>query len=653
MWRLALSSLILAPALILAQEQDSETNIPDSLGSFDLEELAEVRVTMASRVPERAFGAAAAVHVVTPEDIRRTGATSVAEALRIVPGLNVARLNSQNWAISSRGFNDSFANKLQVLIDGRSVYTPLYSGVYWDVQDLVLEDIDRIEVVRGPGAALWGANAVNGVINIVTKPASETQGGLVSGGTGTVYRGSGTVRYGGQLGKNGYYRTYLKAYDREDFESATGQEIPDGGQMVRGGFRADWVPSSINSMTFQGDLYKGDNGSYDDGRVAGGNLLGRWTRYFSEDSEAQLQGYYDRTERTVPMFTEYRTTLDLDFQHRFPLGDHQSIIWGLGYRITRDNTFGSPTLQFTPQRSTDHLRSILVQDKIALIDTRLELTIGSKFEINDYTGLEVQPNVRLSWRPTERQSYWAAVGRAVRSPSRAETAINAETSVPASFAAPPGTTALLLGSPLVTSEELIAYDIGARWRVGEKLHLDVAAFYNDYDKIRSSTTGTPFVSFTPAPHPVIPLHANNRAEGETYGGELAATWEVLDWWRLMGSYSLLQMHLRNLAGLGDSTLEPDAGNSPQQQFHLRSYMNLTSKLDLDSALYFVDELPTQSVPSYVRWDLRLGWRPRHDLEVSVAAQNLLDNRHPEFGNNSLVQPSMVERSYHLKVSWQF
>lgn len=614
---------------------------------MSLEQLMNVEVTSVSKHAEKLSEAPAAIYVITQEDLRRSGATTIADALRMVPGMDVAQINGSEWAISSRGFNSRFADKLQVLIDGESVYTPLFSGVYWDTLDTMMEDIDRIEVIRGPGASLWGANAVNGVINIITKSAKDTQGGLAVGGGGSHERGFGGIRYGGKISDTAYYRVYAKYTDRSELTSVTGTNALDGVNLLRGGFRADWDANDLNSLTFQGDAYEGQSAS---GAIAnlfdvnGGNLLGRWKHTFSATSEMTLQTYYVREEREFDVLNTRRNTADVDFQHSFALGDRQRITWGGGYRFTSDKNIGTLTLSFAPPRSSDHLRQVFLQDDITLVEDRLHFITGSKLEYNDYTGLEVQPNGRLLWTPNSKNTVWASVARAVRSPSRADSGVQALSPVA------PGVFAGFFGNPDFDSEKLVAYELGYRVQPHEKVALDVTTFYNDYSNLRSVTPGTPFVS---GANLIVPFTANNNMAGETYGGEISANWQVLPEWRLNAGYSLLQMHLRHGLGTGDSTLEAAAADNPQQQFHILSYIDLPWHLQFDTAAYYVDSLPGQGVANYVRLDLRLGWRPTPNFEASVVVQNLLDHRHPEYGNDLLVTPAQVERGIYGKLTWRF
>ncbi|MCP5005924.1 MAG: TonB-dependent receptor plug domain-containing protein, partial [Planctomycetes bacterium] len=421
--------LLLTPVLTL------DVLAKNDLTSLSLEDLMNIKVTSVSKRPQKLIDAASAIYVITQEDIRRSGATNIPDALRRVPGIQVAHINMNTWAITSRGLNSFLSNKLLVLMDGRSVYTPLFSGVYWDVQDTLLEDIDRIEVIRGPGASLWGDNAVNGVINIITKQAGDTQGGLLSTGYGNEQQGFGNLRYGNKIGNDAYFRVYSKYFNRDNAVDASGKKTNDSWHAQRGGFRIDWDIKKQDSLTVQGDIYDSKFGETaatvsltspfsntinDDSKFAGWNVLTRWKHTFSEYSNFELQLYYDQTERESIKLREDRDTYDFDFQHRFKFGERQDVVWGLGYRLTHDNIRNSFDFSFNPDSRSMSLYSGFVHDEITLIEDKLRLTVGSKLSYNVFTGLEVQPNARLLWKPCERHSTWLSFSRAVRTPSRAE-----------------------------------------------------------------------------------------------------------------------------------------------------------------------------------------------------------------------------------------
>lgn len=626
----------------------SEEEEINYLKKLSIESLLQMEVTSVSKKAEKLSSAAAAVFVITNEDIRRSGATSIPEALRMVPGLEVSRIDANKWAITSRGFNGRFANKLLVLIDGRSVYTPLYSGVYWDAQDIMIEDLDRIEVIRGPGATLWGANAVNGVINIIRKHAKDTQGGLVTAGAGTEERGFGSIRYGGRTEDNTCYRVYAKYFNRDEAVFTSGDDSTDDWNALKGGFRIDRQVWGNDSLTLQGDIYNVNSGDRLTVPIPpmtvnekidskGLNIIGRWKRTLSDISNLAMQVYYDRTDYSSEIAEEIRDTLDMDFQHQFPLGERHGIIWGFGYRFTRDNIENSPSVIFTPDRRHDDIWSAFLQDDIYFLHNKLRLTVGSKFEHNDYTGFEIQPNIRLIWTPEMSYSLWASVSRAVRTPCRGEIDVLTYVRVPS-----PPVTLPTYGNSDFKSEDLIAYELGYRIRPFVPLSVDIAAFYNDYDNLRT-------FEFTG-----IQLNGDNKMEGSTFGVELAVDWRVMDTWRLAAAYTFLQMQLHVYGDSRDMFSEGAEGENPHHQFSLRSSMDLLENLELDFWARYVDNLPTQDVGSYVSLDIRLGWKPRNNLELSVVGQNLLDSQRPEFIPEIVnTTPTEVERGVYGKITWNF
>src|SRR5213594_1026880 len=592
-------------------------NVPD-VTAMSMEDLMNMQVTSVSKRSQKVADAAAAIFVLTQEDIRRSGATSIPEALRLVPGLEVARIDQNKWAIGSRGFNGRFDNKLLVLIDGRSVYTPLFSGVYWNVQDVMLEDVDRIEVIRGPGATLWGANAVDGVINVITKKAKATQSAIVTAGAGTEERAAGGVRYGSKLGDNTYYRAYTKYFDWRPSVYPSGITAHDGWDAMRGGFRADWTPAGANSLTLQGDVYRSrfdetltvaslsapySNTFPNDGKYSGGNILGRWN-HTSEGSSMSLQMYYDNTTITDhSLFGDHQNVFDIDFQHGFHVGDSQQFVWGLGYRSIRDKNDPSFTVSLDPNRVTLNQFSAFLQDEISLVDNRLQITLGSKLERNKFTGIEIEPNARLLWNLTPNQSIWTAVSRAIRTPALTEEGLRLNSAV-----IPPGTPSnpaplpavvAVFGSHQFKSEDLLAYELGYRVQATSNLSFDIATFYNNYSNLRTAEPGTPFVEGSPAPTDiVIPLVAANKMSGGTYGVELFADWKVVPKWRLAGSYSYLQMNIHKNSDSLDPTPDNPNGSSPRHQWYLRSSIDLPKHFEQDTTLRFVDHLPSLGLPSY-------------------------------------------------------
>lgn len=626
---------------------------------LSLQQLMNIEVVSAAKRPEPYREAATAIQVITGDDIRRSGATSIPEALRLADNLDVAQKGSHNWAISARGFNTDSANKLLVLMDGRSVYTPLFSGVFWDQQDYLLHDIDRIEVISGPGGTLWGANAVNGVINIISKSAKDTQGVYVEGGGGTTLRGFGGVRYGGTLASNVYFRVYGKYFDRDNEVFPNGDDAADSWRMGQGGFRLDAEPSAQNKFTLQGDFYAGDEGISTGGsaKVNGNNVLGRWSHVFSEGSDMSLQLYYDRTHLNDPIpanafapagtLVDDLDTADVEFQHHFGLGERHQIVWGLGYRFTHDAVQNAPALAFEPAMLEQNLFSGFGQDEIALRDD-LAFTLGTKIEHNDYTGFELEPNVRLAWTLTERQTVWAAVSRAIRAPSRVDRDIRLPTP-----AASPLVDNLLVGGANFRSETVIAYELGYRTRIGSSVSASVATFFNDYDHIRSTSASPPPAVFG------LPLFYENNLEGNTYGVELSANYQLLEWWRLHGSYDFLEEDIHVKPGQSDFNNALNETADPKHQFSLRSSMDLLRNWEFDVALRWVDSLryndvgTPATVPDYFELDARLGWRPVKNLELSIVGQNLLHDHHLEYVIASPNPREEIVRSVYGKITWSF
>lgn len=639
---------------------------PADLENLTLEQLVNVQVTSVSKKETGLFTAPAAIYVISQEDIHRSGMSTIPELLRMVPGLEVARVDANHWAISARGFNDQYANKLLVLVDGRSVYSPAFGGVFWNVQDLPLDDIERIEVIRGPGAALWGANAVNGVINIISKNAKDTQGGLATVTYGTENQPVTTVRYGGQLATNLFYRVYVKYFNRDHFSTTTGQDAGDGWDAVRSGFRMDWSPTVENNFTLQGDYYTMNAGEMVDETTltppyanrmnltdydTGENVLGRWTHKFSDTSQLNVQMYYDHSEQGDSSVVIKNDTFDFDLQHRFGLGTRQDIVWGGGYRYLATQTSQDFYVALIPPDDYQQLLSAFVQNDITVVRDRLHLTVGSKFEQNDITGFDVQPSVRLAWTPTEHQTVWAAVSRAVRTPSNLERNIQLNYAASQPPVGPPVLVAFY-GNPNLESEVLTAYELGYRIKPIERLSFDLAVFYNDYDQLITPVQGTPYFEPTPTPgHLVVPsVYQNSSSVQQTYGGELLGEWSATDRLKLTASYTFIQTHL---------TPNVTVDSNPQNQFQLHSYLNLPQHIGLDAAVYYVDQitapLGTGSVriPSYVRVDLGATWRPTKSLELGVYGQNLLDGSHVEFTSYKTTAITEIPRSVMGRITWRF
>ncbi|MES9813870.1 MAG: TonB-dependent receptor [Candidatus Thiodiazotropha sp.] len=655
--RAALISLILTCLPVFADDSNDAHEL-ERLKSLSIDDLLELTVTSATRKAQPLSNAASAIYVITQEDIRRSGVSQLPELLRMVPGLHVAKIDSSKWAISARGFNGRYANKLLVLMDGRSLYTPLYSGVYWDVQDTVLEDIERIEVIRGPGATLWGANAVNGVINIITKSSMNTDGGLLSVSGGNNEPGSATIRISGNTDNDSRYRAYLKTFRRNGAVFFDGGEAEDHWDGERLGFRSDSIISEADHFTIQGDLYNGSAGQNnfspfpppsgsmekDTAETSGGNLITRWTRRLSTDSNMSLQLYYDRTNRKNATLREGRDTFDLDFQNDFLFGERHAIVWGAGYRTSRDEVRSPSTSVLTLGHTTnrDNIISAFIQDDIGLVGDRLNLILGAKFERNDYTGSELQPNIRMIWTPDEFSTYWAAASRAVRTPSRIETDVNIQIGP-----------IFVSGNSEFDAEKLLAYELGYRTQAIPNFSLDIATFYNEYDDLTT-------FELLPPPFPGSTLiRLDNRMSGKSYGLELVANWAVTDHWQIKMSHAWLQVDLQNDSTSNDTTSAETTDITPEHQTQLRSQLDLPHQIEFDTSLYYVDKIPNSDITGYTRLDMRLGWRPSPSLEVALSLQNLLDDKHPEFIEFSGfagpigLKSTQVERSALLQLEWKF
>jgi iron complex outermembrane recepter protein len=653
---------------------DTKTNTFSSatLADMSIEQLVDVEVvslTSLFKKETKLEQAPAAAAVVSPDDIRRLGITMLPEALRMVPGMDVARISSHEWAVSARGFNAQFANKLLILMDGRTIYGPAYGGVNWGMQDMMMEDLERIEVIRGPGATLWGANAVNGVVNILSKSARDTQGLLASATGGSEDQPGVAVRYGGKLATNLYYRVYGKYFDRDGLVTSDGADAQDDWTSAQGGMRMDWEPNERDRLTLQGSFYNDyvhdnetivdlNNASYAmtnqlaKNHDVGGNALARWTHDFSKLSSLTVQAYYDYFQQAQVHTLETRHTFDFDAQHRFQLGERNDIIWGLGYHFTMDefpDTFPEAFyLSWVPPERQDHLYSAFVQDEIALVPGRFSVTIGSKFEHNDYTGFEIQPSVRLLWTPSEKQTVLAAVSRAVRTPSRYETGARVNYSVTPITDPPFLGLNRLSGNADADSEELLAYELGYRIEPIKSLSFDIAGFFNQYDNLLRFVPGSNYVQ---GPVMVYPQTVQNAGSAETYGTEVSAQWKVTERWRLLAGYSWLHVNLHP----NDRAFQ---GN-PAHQFQLRSYLDLPGNLELNGAVYYVDQqvaeagLGTATIAAYVRLDLGLIWRPTKSLEMGVWGQNLLDNQHPEFPSQKSTVQTEIPRSVLGRITWKF
>jgi iron complex outermembrane receptor protein len=603
------------------------------LADLSLEELVNVEVTSVSRRSERLADAPASIFVINAEDIRRSGATSIADALRIAPNLNVARIDSRSYAISARGFNNAIGNKLLVLIDGRTVYSPLFSGVFWDQQDVMLEDVERIEVISGPGATQWGSNAVNGVINVITRRAADTQGVLATVTSGNTESGY-AVRYGGKLGDDdGAWRVYAKAFDRTNTSLANGTPVADAWERSQIGFRADWG-TTAQGFTLQGDAYQGrvkTASAFGTPSMGGANLLARWTRRFDDGSDLRVQGYMDSASRDdLITYRDRMRVTDIDVQYGMPLGDRHKLLFGGGYRSAHDTTDRSLLIAFIPAERDLRWANVFVQDTIKLAE-RLQLTAGAKMESNVYTGWEFLPSARLAWKPEDKQLVWGALSRAVRAPAR----LDREFFFPGN-PLPGAVPFLIRGGPNFESEFVTVAEIGYRAQPTPSVSYSVSVFRNFYSQLRSGQAAPAFVQ--------------NMMEGRATGLEAWGSWQATRAWRLSGGLTTLNQRLRVLPGSTDPNGPSGAGNDPDYQIMLRSSLNVSERTEIDVTLRRVAALPNPVLPAYLALDARIGWRMTKELELSFTLQNGLDPGHPEF--NPPAPSNQIPRSALVKMVWR-
>ena len=670
---ISLIALGLLSSPVLAAESDAKSS--KSFFNSEIFSLAKKK--------ENAFDAPSSVYVLSSEDIRRSGITSIPEALRMVPGVQVARAAGGVWAITARGLNHQYASKMLVLVDGMTIYTPIFSGTFWDNQDYVIEDIDRIEVIRGPGGSIWGANAVNGIINIITKNSAQTQGTYLSQIVGNNDKSITEARYGNKISNADTYRVYAKhavrggftkLFDGKENADATfnnqgGGNNNDGIVGDKAGFRYDMTSIKDSTITLHGDVFENKSRNYFQGVYqqagnpnggdkdnTGGDIVLNWSKTLSKKSNFSLQTYlfYDRNDIQVVDFHE--RTADIDFQHFYNFSDQNQFIWGLGYKNMQDtigtnqaHTGGSDylPLEYFPSRRNVEVYSAFLQDKIGLIADELYLTVGSKFEHNDQTGTEYQPNARLSYYPSRDQTLWAAVSRAIRIPTRGEDGIELKID---------SSTTVLRGRPTAIAEEVAAYELGYRVKPTYETSADIALFYNDYTHLGTFDADS-------AGNPT----ASNTGYAKSYGLEFTGKWQVIDPWRLEIGYDYLHMDVGVNAASNEnepiSALNTDKliyfeNMSPKNQLRLRSLYNVNSKLEFDNMLFYVDSLSgriaaEESVPSYIRWDTRLGYLATRNLDLSFGIQNILDDRHQEFGAALFNNKIEVGRTYYMKAALQF
>lgn len=620
----------------LSQTEDSLST--STLKKLSLEDLMNVEVTSVSKRSEKLIEAASAIQVITNDDIRHSGVKTLAEALKLAANLQVAQVNSSQWAISARGFNNVLANKLLVLIDGRTVYTPMYAGVFWDVQNVMLEDVDRIEVISGPGGTLWGANAVNGVINIITKNSADTKGLFAEVAYGNTMPGMASLRYGGKITKGLTYRAYATGYRMDYTLDTNGLPAKDEWHIGQGGLRMDWNASEKDNVTLQANIYYGrpnPDGDTTAITASGDNAVAKWNHKFSEKADFQLQVYYDHTWRDFGnKFTEDLKTYDIDWQNRYQIGKRHTVTYGLGFRQMDHKVQNLELFGFFPGHKILNLYSGFLQYEVMIIKERLRFTLGSKVEHNTYTQFQYLPNARLTFTPTRRHTIWAAASRAVRNPAR----IDREFSVSLFPNFP-----VIMGSDSFKSETVMAYELGWRSQLLKKLSVSVSGFFNVYDNIRSAEPGPPPFGY--------PITFANGVQGDTYGAELSFNSQLTKWWSIRGGYTFLRKDLVVKYTSKDLNGASAESNDPEHQFLLQSNVKLPYNFEFGTVARYVDKLPRPVVPYYVGLDLRLSWKLGKVLELSVVGQNLLYERHREFKASTPLRE--IQRSIYGKITCSF
>jgi iron complex outermembrane recepter protein len=631
---------------------------------MDVEDLMNVKVTSVSKREQKLYRTAAAVFVINQEDIRRSGATTMPDLLRMVPGVDVQQIDANAWAISIRGFTSRYANKVLVLIDGRTVYTPSFSGVFWEQIDMPLENIDRIEVIRGPGATVWGANAVNGVISIFTKSSKDTRRALVSVAGGSKLYAQGTAQDGGSIGQEASYRVFGEGFAIGSSAMASGAPADDHWTRLNAGFRSDWDVSGRDSLMVQGDLFSNREHQTRDNNLietpydrifnqslnaAGGDLMARWDHTLQGGSQTTLQTYYDSYRRTDMGVPEVLRQFDLDFQQHITRGDRQEIVWGLGYRISDSGLVPGYAVSFSPAFHTTSLFSGFLQDEIRLSGS-LWFTIGCKLEHNEYTGFEVEPSARLLWNvPGSRHSIWAAASKANRQPSREDAAVATTLET-----IPLGANAVSIvrgfGNPQIKDEELRDYEMGYRSELTRSLSLDVATFLSFYHHLETFEPLAGQVIPGAVTQYITPMIFENKAHALDYGGEVTVNWQVASRWRIDPGYSYLHAALRKDPSSLGNPVASIKTDFPRNILQVRSLVNLSRSIEFDQSLYYTAR---PGIPSHPRLDLRLARRFSEWLEVSLVGQSLLRPRSMEYGDSPGVIGTQSLRSVYGKITWRF
>jgi len=652
----------------IAATTSAQTPPGRDLTEFSLEDLMNIHVTSVSKKEQKLAKTGAAIFVITQEDIRRSGSTNIPDLLRMVPGVDVARVDHSNWAVSIRGFNSVYANKVLVLIDGRSVYHPAFSGVLWFAQDVPLEDIERIEVIRGPGGTVWGANAMNGVINISMKSAQATPGGLLTAGGGTNQQGEGLLQYGGTAGVSGDYRIFGRYSHQGKSDPVDADQPADARGLGQVGFRSDWRLSARDLLTVQGEYRRVDGGETLSGVLPqtlsamgtytqpigddGGNILARWTHTLVNGSDVSLQAYFDKSDTFAAGAHDFTSIGNIDFQHHLSFGSRNDVVWGLSYRGAANRFSGNNVVTLHPVDRTDSLYSAFVQDEITLTKT-LSLTVGAKFEHNAYTGYENEPSAQLVWAANSRNTVWVSAAKAIRQPSPIDNGLEI---VSALVPLPQGALGLVtvFGNPNTKVEELRDFEAGYRAQVNRRLSVDVTSFLSFYRNLETTEPQTPFFALTPGPpHLVIPLLFENLANARNYGAEAFANWNVTDRWKLSPGLTLLDMSVTRDASSQDAVIEQLPGYAPRRSFQVRSFVDLGRTFEWDQTIGYTGPLAVGNIPGYVRLDTRVGWRMGEFTEVSIVGQNLLRPRHAEFPDSQLIDYMLDQRSIFGKLTWRF
>ncbi|MGB5722519.1 MAG: TonB-dependent receptor [Woeseiaceae bacterium] len=680
--RLKIVAVPLLLSLLSVCNAQAEEMDGGDLADLSLDELLSTEITTLSRKAENLGSAPAAVHVISQSDIRRSGARSIPELLRMVPGMQVAQIDGNKWAVTARGANGRFANKLLVLMDGRTLYNPMLSGVQWDVQDTDFAAIERIEVIRGPGATMWGSNAVNGVVNIITKHAADTQGAAV-GVLGGMDGYETTVRYGAEVG-DGAFRVFGKFMDRDGNVNLLGEDIEDYAEMARVGGRFDWDRNEKNAFTLSFQAYSGESGDYRVTRTlappyqsiidtvteaSGAFLTASWQLELSNESDLAIQAHFDKHEREGYTYDEDVESFDLDIQHGFKIGANHDFMWGVSFRNSKDVTTSTFEISILPGSASRQQISAFVQDEFSIFDDKVRVMLGSKFEHNEFSdeSLEIAPSARISVPVGENKTIWAAISNAVRTPSRGEQGGRVVGAV-----LPPGSPELplpvpavvaLVGNPEMRSEDVTAYEFGFRVR-DRGFQFDAAFFYNDFTNLRNLAQGAPYcvpsgtvlfvdpTCLATSPYVEIPLYLNNDSDIQTYGVELGVTHQVSDRWRVQGSYTFIDE--RGDIGSGDGVRVGVIEDSPSHQVMLRSATDVSDSLEFDLWLRWIDELEGQQIDAYEAVDVRLAWSPTPSLSVAAVGKNLFAGEHSEFISElGDLAPVQIEASGYIELRWQF